>query len=115
MSDSGYVSGQLDVLTNTNYRCVVHTGRHLQTAFMCLEGDEDIPGEVHRGDQHITVFQGAMEIGMNGHWYEIDVGGSVVIPAGVYHEVRKISDETLRLLTIYSDREHSPLEVEGRQ
>lgn len=108
--------GNIDKLTlkNKEYRKIIHTTDMMQLVVMCLKPRINIPFEMHEGhDQFIKVVQGSGKIctSRTAHGPRETIilkdGVSVLIPAGVYHEVVNTSrTKDLRLYTIYSPPEH---------
>lgn len=101
-------------LTNTNYRKVLFTGKHMQLVVMSLLPKEEIDLEVHPNvDQFIRVERGTGQAVINEHdskkVYELKDGISIIVPALTWHRiVNTSSTEELKLYTIYSPPEHKP-------
>jgi mannose-6-phosphate isomerase-like protein (cupin superfamily) len=94
-------------LKNENFREVLFTGEHSQLVVMTLQPGEEIGEETHDGiDQFIRVEAGAGVAVLNDEETTLQDGSSVVIPAGVKHNVINRSQEPLKLYTIYSPPEH---------
>lgn len=105
----GHVTNiERDTLENEDFRRVLFTGPHTQLVLMTLQPGEDIGLETHDGhDQFIRVEAGSGVALLDGEESAIEDGTSVVIPAGVEHNVVNTSDaEPLRLYTLYSPPEH---------
>ena len=105
----GHVTNiERDTLENEDFRRVLFTGPNTQLVLMTLQPGEDIGLETHDGhDQFIRVEAGAGVALLNGEESALEDGTSVVIPAGVEHNVVNTSaDEPLRLYTLYSPPEH---------
>lgn len=100
---------------NTSFRRVLYTAPNLQLVVMTLHPGEEIGMEVHDdGDQFIRVERGQGEAILNGERHSLGEGTSVVIPAGVQHNVVNTStDRPLHLYTIYSPPEHPDGTVHG--
>ncbi|MDD2909667.1 MAG: cupin domain-containing protein [Candidatus Pacebacteria bacterium] len=97
-----------DTLENENFRKVIFTAKNMQLVLMSLEPNEEIGEEMHDDvDQFIRIEKGNGKAILNGEEYEIMDGSSVVIPAGVKHNIINSSaEEKLKLYTIYSPPEH---------
>ena len=97
-----------DTLENENFRKVIFTAKNMQLVLMSLEPNEEIGEEMHDDvDQFIRIEKGSGKAILNGEEYEIMDGSSVVIPAGVKHNIINSSaEEKLKLYTIYSPPEH---------
>jgi len=97
-----------DTLENENFRKVIFTAENMQLVLMSLEPNEEIGEEMHDDvDQFIRIEKGSGKAILNGEEYEIMDGSSVVIPAGVKHNIINSSaEEKLKLYTIYSPPEH---------
>lgn len=78
----------------------------MQVALMSLKPGEDIPREVHNGDQVINILSGhgVAEIGKTRKLFRS--GNMLVIPAGKSHYIKNTGREPLKLYTIYSPPEH---------
>jgi mannose-6-phosphate isomerase-like protein (cupin superfamily) len=105
----GHVTNiEMDTLENEDFRRVLFTGPNTQLVLMTLAPGEDIGLETHDGtDQFIRVEAGTGMVLLDGEESDLEDGFSVVIPAGVEHNVVNTSDdEPLRLYTLYSPPEH---------
>ena len=106
---AGYIVNiERESLDNTAFRRVLYTAPNLQLVVMTLHPGEEIGMEVHdEGDQFIRVEGGDGEAILNGERHSLGDGTSVVIPAGVEHNiVNTSSDRPLHLYTIYTPPEH---------
>lgn len=94
--------------TNEDFRHVLYTGEHAQLVAMTLRPGEDIGLETHPTiDQFIRVEAGMAEAVLDGEEHRLGDGDVVIVPAGVEHDVRNVSDDLpLRLSTIYSPPAH---------
>lgn len=105
----GHVTNiEMDTLENEDFRRVLFTGPNTQLVLMTLAPGEDIGLETHdETDQFIRVEAGTGMVLLDGEESDLEDGFSVVIPAGVEHNVVNTSDdEPLRLYTLYSPPEH---------
>ncbi len=95
-------------LENTNFRKVLHTGKHMQLVLMSLKPKEDIGEEVHENvDQFFRIEKGSGKIVMNNVETAIQDGIAIVVPAGTKHNLINTSEEEdLKLYTIYSPANH---------
>lgn len=73
---------------------------------MTLKPGEEIGEEVHTLDQFIRVEEGEGKAILDGAEHKIEDGTAIVIPAGMRHNILNVSDEELKLYTIYSPPEH---------
>lgn len=93
--------------SNTDFRRVLYTGKHMQLVLMSLAPGEEIGEEVHDdGDQFFRVEEGSGEVIIDGKTHPVEDDIAVIVPAGARHNVRNTGDEPLRLYTIYSPPEH---------
>ena len=108
-------TGQIEDLTlaNDTFRTVVHTGTHAQLTVMRLAPGEEIGWEAHDHlDQFIRFEQGRgrVEFGETedgvDETAEVSDGWAVIVPAGVWHNVRNVGDDDLKLYSLYSPPEH---------
>ena len=105
----GHVTNiEMDTLENEDFRRVLFTGPNTQLVLMTLAPGEDIGLETHDGhDQFLRIESGVGIVVLDGEKSDLVDGSSVVIPAGVEHNVVNTSDdEPLRLYTLYSPPEH---------
>ena len=103
-------------LDNDAYRKVLFTTDTLQLAIMTLMPGELIPEEEHTGgSQFIRVEQGRASISVNGQVFDLEDGGSIIIPPGARHQVRQIGESPLRIYTLYSPPEHAADRRDERQ
>lgn len=105
----GHVTNiEMDTLENEDFRRVLFTGPNTQLVLMTLAPGEDIGRETHDGhDQFLRIESGVGVVELDGEKSEVVDGSSVVIPAGVEHNLTNTSDdEPLRLYTLYSPPEH---------
>ncbi len=105
----GHVTNiERDTLENEDYRRVLFTGPNLQLVLMTLQPGEEIGLETHdEHDQFIRIEAGSGIATLDDEEHELADGVTVVIPAGVRHNVVNTSrSEPLRLYTIYTPPEH---------
>ena len=116
--DKGPWIGDIDAQTarNTSFRTVLSTGRHTQLTAMCVKPGEDIGREVHRRhDQYLRIVEGRarVELGPNEAEVEraqqIGRGWTVLVPAGVWHNVVNTGEDDLKLYSLDSP----PVHLEG--
>jgi mannose-6-phosphate isomerase-like protein (cupin superfamily) len=105
----GYVTNiERAAIANEDFRRVLFTGPNTQLVLMTLRPGEEIGLETHdEHDQFIRVEAGTGVVLLDGEESALTDGGSVVIPAGVEHNVINTSGNApLRLYTLYSPPEH---------
>ncbi len=107
---TGYVTNiEEKTLKNDYFREVLFTTDKSQLVVMALKPGEEIGMEVHsEHDQFIRIESGKGKAIMNGEEHEIADGSAVVIPAGIQHNIINMSQETMKLYTIYTPPEHKP-------
>lgn len=94
---------------NDMYRNVLFTGDNLQLVVMSIPVGEEIGMEVHEsGDQFIRVESGTAEFFVDSQTQIGKDGDSIVVPAGLEHNVVNVGDEPLKIYAIYSPPEHPP-------
>lgn len=107
--------GDIEAATNGNetFRTALFTGAHVQLTVMRLAPGEEIGREMHADvDQFIRVESGraTVELGFNEHdvdeTHELKDDWAVVVPAGVWHNVRNAADTDLKLYSLYAPPEH---------
>lgn len=106
---TGYVGHIEDeTLKNGFFRKVIFTGEHAQLVLMCIQPGDEIGLETHNdNDQFFRVEQGVAIFTMAGKEVRVADGDAVIVPAGTLHNVKSVSDEPLKLYTIYSPPHHN--------
>jgi mannose-6-phosphate isomerase-like protein (cupin superfamily) len=103
----GYVGNiEKETENNGNFRKVLYTAKNSQLVVMSLKPGEEIGEEVHDLDQFIRIEEGKGKAVLSGVEYEIEDGWTVVVPAGVKHNILNLSNEEMKLYTIYSPPNH---------
>jgi mannose-6-phosphate isomerase-like protein (cupin superfamily) len=106
---TGYV-GQIEqqTLDNDFFRQVLFTGTYAQLVVMALQPGEEIGNEVHDTvDQFFRIEAGQAKFVFGGtEEHVVGDGDAVIVPAGTFHNVICVSDEPLKLYTIYSPPNH---------
>jgi len=108
-------------LENENFRQVLFSGRKMELVIMSVE--KSIPWEKHDGIEQFIRIEGGralaeLEVEVEGKIkvvsYMLGEGDSVVVPAGVYHQITNVDSDyyPLKLYTIYSPPHHGSLVVE---
>lgn len=97
-----------DTISNSDYRRVERTMKHMQLVYMSLEPGVEIGNEVHDVDQFIRIEQGqAKSIINNGEQeYDLTDDSIIMIPSGVWHNIINQGDSAVKLYTIYAGPEH---------
>jgi mannose-6-phosphate isomerase-like protein (cupin superfamily) len=95
-------------IDNNNFRKVLYTGKHSQLVLMSLKPGEEIGMEIHSGnDQFFRFEKGHGRCIIDGNFYELSDGSSIVVPSVAEHNIIIISEtEDLKLYTIYSPAHH---------
>lgn len=97
---------------NESFLRALWTGEKLQMTVMNLPVGEEIGVEMHDGDQFIRVEDGYAEVftGMGKdrltNRATVDRDYGVIIPKGVYHNIKNAGRTPLRLVSIYAPKEH---------
>jgi mannose-6-phosphate isomerase-like protein (cupin superfamily) len=92
---------------NTNFRTVMHTGKHSQLVAMNIKVGEEIGMEVHPdNDQVIYIVDGTAEATVDGEVAQIDKHDLVFVEAGSQHNFRNTGNEDLKIITIYAPAHH---------
>jgi mannose-6-phosphate isomerase-like protein (cupin superfamily) len=109
--------GDIEYVTdsNTNFRTVVFTGKHLQLTVMSLAVGENIGWEMHDNlDQFLRVESGAGTLKLGRAADDVDEEHAVsddwamIIPAGTWHDVVNEGDNELKLYSVYAPPDHPP-------
>lgn len=94
-------------LENTSFRNVLYTTPELQLVLMNLKPGEDIGSEVHPDiTQFFRIEAGTGVAVLNGIETEVVDGSSIIIPAGIEHNIMNTGDRDLKLYTLYTPPEH---------
>lgn len=95
-------------ISNTAYRNVIQTGKHMQLVLMSLKPSEEIPLEVHNHlDQFFHVIDGKLEITIDGKLNILEKDHIIIVEAGQKHMVKNPSDiNQTKIYTIYSPAQH---------
>lgn len=106
---------------NRYYRIVAWTGEHMQLALMSIPQGKETGPEVHEGeDQFIRVERGVGEVYMGRAEGRIttraiiDDNYAVIVPAGVWHNIKNIGKGELKLSTIYAPPHHPYGDIEEK-
>ena len=104
---------EAETLANENYRTTRWTGSNIQMTLMNIEPGHDIGLEVHPdGDQFLRVEAGTARVQMGPAEDDLpfnrEVGDDwvILVPAGMWHNVTNIGDESLKVYAIYGPPEH---------
>lgn len=99
-------------LENDDFRRVLYTAEHSQLVVMSIPAGEDIGEEVHDVDQFIRIERGEGQSVLDGVERDLTDGSVVVIPSGVRHNIKNISQSNvLKLYTLYSPPHHKDATV----
>lgn len=94
-------------VSNTDYRRVLYTGKHLQLVLMALQPGEEVGEEVHdTHDQFFRVESGAGEVWIDGQKTPIEDDDAIIVPAGARHNVVNTGTAPLKFYTLYGPPEH---------
>ena len=96
-------------LQNDNFRQVVYTADHIQVVLMSVPAGEEIGEEVH--DQHDQTFvfvAGEGKVVIGSEKVPVHPGDLVVIPVGVYHNVKSLGPKSLKLYSFCAPPHHAP-------
>lgn len=101
-----------DTLNNENYRTTLWTGTHLQSTLMAIAPGDDIGLEAHPNiDQFLRVEQGKAKVYMGPtedelQTWDAEDGFAIFVPAGSWHNLVSVGDETLKVYSIYAPVQH---------
>jgi mannose-6-phosphate isomerase-like protein (cupin superfamily) len=98
--------------SNTDFRHVIYTAKHMQLVLMSLKPGEEIGEEVHDVDQFFRIEAGVGEVLIDGHRSLLTNDTVVIVPAGARHNVINTGSNDLKLYTIYSPPHHRDAIVE---
>lgn len=96
-----------DTIENDAYRRVLFTGKNMQLAVMSLKAGEEIGQEVHENDQFFRVEKGKGIVRIVGQEDKvISDGTSILIGAGIGHNIINTGNDELKLYTLYAPPHH---------
>jgi len=103
----GYVENiEEATLTNTDFRRVLYTAKHIQIVVMAIPAGEEIGEEVHELDQFLRIEAGSGVAVLNGVERPIEDGTAVLVPAGTKHNIINRGTAPLKLYSLYGPPEH---------
>ncbi|MFO8147126.1 MAG: cupin domain-containing protein [Bacteroidota bacterium] len=95
-------------MENKDYRKAVWTGEYMQLVLMSLEPGEEIKLELHSGnDQFIRIESGVARVLMGKEKDNLSFDKTIgddwimMIPAGYWHNIINVGQETLKVYTLY--------------
>ena len=98
---------------NPFYRNTLWTGEHSQLTLMSIPIGEEIGTELHNeNDQFIKIEDGIAEVFFGNSPEELSTVGranseyAVIIPAGIYHNIKNVGSTPLKLYSVYSPAHH---------
>ena len=102
-----------EAINNENFRTALWTGRNLQLTVMDLAPGEETGVEYHPGtDQILGIVRGNGEVlfgrkeGELSEQHPISIGSAVMIPSGVYHNLKNTSRSPLKIFSVYAPKKH---------
>jgi len=106
---------EAQTLQNTAYRTVAWSGRYLQVTLMSIPVGGDVGLEMHPDtDQFLRLDAGRGRAQMGPTKNEltfdqlVEDGWCVLVPAGTWHNVTNVGEETLQIYTVYAPQHHQP-------
>lgn len=102
------------VKENTNFRLVMNTTeKDFQIVAMSLKPNENIGFEIHQDTSQMFYVLSGMGIAyIDGETVAINTGDIVVAERGESHDIINAGTKELKLLTVYSQQEHSKGKVQ---
>jgi mannose-6-phosphate isomerase-like protein (cupin superfamily) len=98
---------ETETLENDNFRKVLYTGKYLQLVLMSLKAGEEIGEEIHQNNDQFFRFESGMgKCTIDENNYHVKEGDVIVVPAGAKHNVINITEEPLKMYTIYGPPNH---------
>jgi mannose-6-phosphate isomerase-like protein (cupin superfamily) len=98
---------------NANYRTALWTGKNLQVTLMSIPVGGEIGLEVHHElDQFLRLEEGKGRVQMGDAEddlpFDREIGDDwvVLVPAGTWHNITNVGDESLKIYSIYAPPEH---------
>lgn len=104
-----FYTNQSKVIRNNDFRRVVYTGKKIQVVLMSVPAGEEIGEEVHdEHDQTFVFVAGEGKVIVGAKKIPVHPGDLVVIPVGVYHNVKNVGPQDLKLYSFCSPPHHPP-------
>ncbi len=92
---------------NRDFRRVVYTAPHIQVVLMSVSAGEEIGEEVHdEHDQMFLIIAGEGKVSVGSEKIPAHVGDLIVVPARVYHNVKSLGPEDLKLYSFCAPPHH---------
>jgi mannose-6-phosphate isomerase-like protein (cupin superfamily) len=105
---------------NERYRTVAWSGKYLQLTLMSIPVGDDIGLEAHpETDQFLRLDAGRGRVQMGPAEDQLDFdrevedGWAIFVPAGTWHNVTNIGDESMRLYAVYAPVHHAAGQVQA--
>ncbi len=97
------------VILNENYRTVKYSDPNMLLAVMSVMQDKSISGEIHpNSNQFVYIVRGRALVSVGKSENEIETktqlseGYCIIIPQGMWHEIRNVGDRELKLFSVYA-------------
>lgn len=104
---NGYITNiESQSKDNSDFRRVLYTAKNSQLVLMSLLPGEEIGEEVHDVDQFLRIELGTGTAVLNGFAHKIADGSSIVVPAGVRHNIINSQDGPMKLYSLYTPPHH---------
>ncbi len=93
---------------NTNYRKVLFTDDKSQLVIMSIPAGTEIPSEIHKADQIITIVEGTGQALLDGRTTSFSHGHTLIVPMGTTHTLMNTGNSDLKLISVYTPPQHAP-------
>ena len=105
---TGYVDNiEALSINNTHFRDVIYTTPELQLTLMSLKPGEDIGLETHDDiTQFLRIEAGNGKVVLGDEELPVADGSSIIVPAGILHNVINTGETDLKLYSLYTPPEH---------
>lgn len=101
-------------LENDTFRTAVWTGKHMQMTVMSIPVGGDVGLEIHeKEDQFLRIEQGRGLVQMGPSKDEVTFEAeveddyAVLVPVGVWHNIKNIGDEPMKIYSLYAPPHHA--------
>lgn len=98
---------------NPYYRRILWTGENLQVSLMSIPVGEEVGLEQHPdNDQFIRVESGCAQVYMGRNEQNLNIQKringdfAIMVPAGIWHNVKNIGNTSLKIYTVYAPPHH---------
>lgn len=96
------------LINNANqFRTMLQKNAYSYSTLMYINPGENIGAETHNEkDQYLYILDGYGEAFLDNNVYDLAPGYFIIIPHGVYHDVKASFEKGMKILSIYAQDQH---------